>query len=106
MCFPVLAGLRGFVGQIEYRYLVAAAFVFGLFMDILDRTIVNVALPRLAEEFRAGTAALQWALTGYVLSLAVWVPASGWVGDRFATKKTFLFATAVFTAGSALCGRA
>lgn len=101
-----MAGLRGLLSPIEYRYLVAAAFVFGLFMDILDTTIVNVALPRLAEDFHASTAALEWVVTGYVLSLAVWVPASGWVGDRFGTKKTFLFATAVFTAGSALCGRA
>jgi EmrB/QacA subfamily drug resistance transporter len=92
--------------QVEYRYLVAAAFVFGLFMDILDTTIVNVALPRLAEEFHADTATLEWVVTGYVLSLAVWVPASGWIGDRFGTKKTFLFATAMFIIGSALCGRA
>jgi EmrB/QacA subfamily drug resistance transporter len=92
--------------QVEYRYLVAAAFIFGLFMDILDTTIVNVALPRLAEEFQANTAALAWVVTGYVLSLAVWVPASGWIGDRFGTKKTFLFATAMFVIGSALCGQA
>ena len=45
-------------------------------------------------------------MTGYVLSLAVWIPASGWIGDRFGTKKTFLFATAMFTLSSTLCGRA
>jgi MFS family permease len=92
--------------RIDYKYLVAASFVFGLFMDILDTTIVNVALPKLAEEFQADTAALEWVVTGYVLSLAVWIPASGWIGDRFGTKKTFLFATAMFTLCSALCGRA
>jgi len=91
---------------IDYKYLVASTFVFGLFMDILDTTIVNVALPKLAEEFQADTTSLQWVVTGYVLSLAIWIPASGWIGDRFGTKKTFLFATAVFTLGSALCGRA
>jgi EmrB/QacA subfamily drug resistance transporter len=92
--------------RIDYKYLVAATFVFGLFMDILDTTIVNVALPTLAEEFHADTATLEWVVTGYVLSLAVWIPASGWIGDRFGTRKTFLFATAMFTLGSALCGRA
>ena len=92
--------------RFDYKYLVAATFVFGLFMDILDTTIVNVALPTLAEEFHADTATLEWVVTGYVLSLAVWIPASGWIGDRFGTKKTFLFATAMFTLGSALCGRA
>jgi len=95
-----------FLSRVDYKYLVAAAFVFGLFMDILDTTIVNVALPRLAEEFHASTGALAWVVTGYVLSLAVWVPASGWIGDRFGTKKTFLFATGMFVLGSALCGLA
>jgi EmrB/QacA subfamily drug resistance transporter len=91
---------------VNYKYLVAGAFVFGLFMDILDTTIVNVALPTLAQEFDATTAQLAWVVTGYLVSLAVWIPASGWIGDRFGTKKTFLFATAMFTAASALCGRA
>jgi EmrB/QacA subfamily drug resistance transporter len=90
----------------QYKYLVAAAFVFGLFMEILDTTIVNVALPRLGLEFNASTAMLEWAITGYLLSLAIWIPASGWVGDRFGTKRTFLFATAMFVVGSALCGAA
>src|SRR5437667_10475738 len=73
-------------------------------MEILDTTIVNVALPKLGQEFHANTAMLEWAITGYLLSLAIWIPASGWVGDRFGTKKTFLFALAMFTASSALCG--
>lgn len=75
-------------------------------MEILDTTIVNVALPRLGQEFQAGTAMLEWAVTGYLLSLAIWIPASGWIGDRFGTKRTFLFATAMFVLGSALCGLA
>ena len=78
-------GLRRF----PYKYLVATAFVAGLFMDIMDTTIVNVALPTLGERFHAGNATLEWVVTGYLLSLAVWVPASGWVGDRFGTKKRF-----------------
>jgi EmrB/QacA subfamily drug resistance transporter len=105
--------LRRFVSKlvrlretVPYKYLVAGAFVFGLFMEILDTTIVNVALPRLGQEFHASTAMLEWAVTGYLLSLAIWIPASGWVGDRFGTKRTFLFATAMFIAGSALCGAA
>src|SRR5579884_3887063 len=98
----LLLGLR----RIEYKYLVAAAFVFGAFMEILDTTIVNVALPTLGNEFHATTSSLEWVVTGYLLSLAVWIPASGWIGDRFGTKRTFLFATMMFIVGSALCGRA
>src|SRR5262249_36304650 len=91
---------------IEYKYLVAIVFIFGLFMDILDTTVVNVALPTLGRQFHAGNGTLEWVVTGYLLSLAVWIPASGWVGDRFGTKKTFMFALATFTLGSALCGLA
>jgi EmrB/QacA subfamily drug resistance transporter len=90
----------------RYKYLVAIAFIAGLFMDILDSTVINVALPTLGRQFDAGTDRLEWVVTGYLLSLAVWIPASGWIGDRFGTKKTFLFAMAVFTLGSALCGQA
>ena len=59
---------------------------------------------RSASDFHAGNTTLEWVVTGYLLSLAVWIPASGWLGDRFGTKKTFLFAMAMFTIGSALCG--
>jgi EmrB/QacA subfamily drug resistance transporter len=101
-----MQSLRNLFAGVEYKYLVAAAFVFGLFMDILDTTIVNVALPVLAEDFNASTAQLEWVVTGYLLSLALWIPASGWIGDRFGTRRTFLFATAMFVIGSALCGAA
>lgn len=84
----------------------AAVFVAGLFMELMDTTIVNVALPTLAREFNSGTAGIEWLVTGYLLSLAVWIPASGWIGDRFGTKKTFLFALGTFTVASVLCGLA
>jgi EmrB/QacA subfamily drug resistance transporter len=92
------------VQSLEYKWLVAAVFVVGLFMDLLDTTVVNVALPTLGEEFDASNTTLQWVVTGYLLSLAVWIPASGWLGDRFGTKRIFLIALAIFTVGSALCG--
>src|SRR4029077_10269133 len=87
-----------------YKYLVATAFLVGLFMDLMDLTIVNVALPNLGVGFSAGADALEWVVTGYLLSLALWIPASGWIGDRFGTKKTFMFALAMFTVASTLCG--
>jgi len=93
-------------GKIEYKWLVAAAFVAGMFMDIMDTTIVNVALPTLGQNFHVGDGTFEWVVTGYLLSLAIWIPASGWIGDRFGTKRTFLFALIVFTTSSALCGAA
>jgi len=91
---------------LEYKWLVAIAFIFGIFMDIMDSTVVNVALPTLGRQFHAGNDTLEWVVTGYLLSLAVWIPASGWIGDRFGTKRTFMFALAMFTLSSALCGLA
>src|SRR5262245_48348615 len=92
--------------RLPYRYLVAAVFVVALFVDILDTTIVNVALPTLGRELRVGNDALEWVVTGYLLSLAVWIPASGWIGDRWGTKRTFLLALSIFLGASALCGLA
>jgi EmrB/QacA subfamily drug resistance transporter len=104
----VIGSEHGDMGRsrIAYRWLVAAAFVAGLFMDLMDTTIVNVALPTLGQEFNVADDRLEWIVTGYLLSLAIWIPASGWIADRFGTKRTFLFALLVFTAGSALCGTA
>ena len=88
----------------EYRYLVAGVFISGAFMEMLDTTVINVALPQLGRHFNAANDSLEWVVTGYLLSLAIWIPASGWIGDRVGTKKTFVFAMAAFTLGSALCG--
>src|SRR6185295_12015187 len=89
--------------NVEYKWLVAASFVFGIFMDLMDITIVNVALPKLGQTFHATASSLEWVVTGYLLSLAIWIPASGWIGDKIGTKKVYLFALAMFIGGSALC---
>jgi len=92
------------VSSWPYKHIVAVTFVVAVFMDVLDVTIVNVALPTIGREFGASETGLEWVVTGYLLSLAVSIPASGWLGDRFGTKRVFLFALAMFTLGSALCG--
>ena len=94
------------MSRIPYKWIVAIVFVSGVFMDILDTTSVNVALPTLAREFDASTSQIEWVVLGYLLSLAVWIPASGWIGDRFGTKKVYLFALVMFTGSSVLCGTA
>jgi len=92
--------------KLSPRVVVAVAYVAGMFVTILDATIVHVTLPTLADTFGVGVGSIEWVVTGYLLSLAVVIPASGWFGDRFGTKRTFLFATAVFTIASVLCGSA
>ncbi len=94
------------IRSLEYKQIVAVAFVFGVFMDLLDTTIINVAVPSLQGHFGVGASRIEWVVTGYLCSLAVWIPASGWIGDRFGTKRTFMFALAMFTTSSALCGAA
>lgn len=97
-------------GRLEYKWIVGIVFVFGLFMDLLDMTIVNVAIPTLAQDLkvdpRQGATIIQWVVTGYLLSLAVFIPVSGWLGDRFGTKRIFMLALFLFTSASLLCGLA
>ena len=83
---------------------VVVAYVAGISMAAVDLQIVNVALPTLGRDFHASIATVQWTVLGYVLSLAVLIPASGWIGDRLGTKRTFLAALGIFTLASALCG--
>jgi len=93
-------------GDVPYKWVVAVVFVFGTFMDLLDTTSVQVAIPTLAREFDATVAQIEWVVLGYMLSLAVWIPASGWLGDRFGTKRMFLLSLFLFSAASALCAEA
>jgi EmrB/QacA subfamily drug resistance transporter len=91
--------------RFDGKWMVAAIFVCAQFMDIMDTTIVNVALPGLARDFHASTSDIEWVVLGYLVALAASIPASGWLGDRFGTKRIFLFALAMFTVASALCGQ-
>ena len=103
--FPVFTS-GGFVRRLEYKWLVGITFVLALIMQILDVTILNVALATLGREFQVDPAQLQWVLTGYMISLAVFIPSSGWIADRFGSKKTFQAAVIIFTLASMLCGMA
>ncbi len=89
--------------RLEHKYIVALISVFGMFMNLLDLTIVNVAVPVLAFELDASAQEVQWVVTAYLLAVAVAIPVSGWAGDRFGTKRVFVLALAFFTVGSALC---
>src|SRR6478735_3023746 len=108
---PALSGVRMMdtsllARSINQKYVVAVVYVCGMMMNSLDSTAVTVALPTLAREFNVDPTAIEAIVIGYLVSLAVFIPSSGWVGDRFGTKKTLLFALAVFTTASMLCGLA
>ncbi len=85
---------------------VSIVFVSAMFMSIMDSTIVNVALPALSHQFNTVGTSIDEIVVGYLVSLAIIIPASGWLGDRLGTKRVFLSALALFTLASALCGLA
>ena len=75
-------------------------------MQNVDSTVIATALPTMARAFGAEPVRMNVALTSYLLSLAVFIPASGWMADRFGARNVFRIAIAVFTLGSVLCGAA
>ncbi len=85
---------------------VSVVYVAAMFMSIMDVTIVNVALPAIGRQFNEATAGLDSVAVGYLVSLAVFIPAAGWMGDRFGSKRILLLSVAIFTGASVLCGLA
>src|ERR1700751_1545504 len=81
-------------------WLVAVAF----FMESLDTTILNTAVPAISSAFGVAPLAMKSVLASYTLSLAVFIPISGWMADRFGTRRVFASAIGLFTLGSFLCG--
>ncbi len=116
----IFSGSQGFVARsdevsrcedvveprISQKVAVGVVFVAAMFMSIMDATIVNVALPTIGRDFGVSPTAVDSISISYLVSLAVFIPASGWLGDRFGGKRVLLIAIVVFTGASALCGLA
>src|SRR3954468_1827576 len=75
-----------------------------LFMEQLDSTILNTAVPVMAASLGVEPLSLKAVVASYILSLAVFIPVSGWMADRFGTRRVFFTAVSVFTIASLLCG--
>lgn len=75
-----------------------------LFMEILDGAIIAPALPAMAQAFGVTPLALNVGISAYLLAVGIFIPASGWIADRFGTRRVFMSAIALFTLSSALCG--
>jgi EmrB/QacA subfamily drug resistance transporter len=101
------AGVERVSGGLDGATLaVAGVTTLGLIMAVLDTTIVNVALDTVSRDLHASLSAIQWVSTGYLLSLATVIPLSGWVTERFGSKRTWIASIALFAVGSALCATA
>lgn len=88
--------------RISPKIAVSVVFVAAMFMNIMDITIVNVALPAIGKDLHSTQ--LDQVSIAFLVSLAIFIPASGWIGDRFGNRRTLLFAIFVFTGASVLCG--
>lgn len=89
--------------RLDYKWRAAIVVAIGLFMGVLDVTIVSVALPQMQTYFHTDRDTITWVATAYLLAQAAVIPITGLVSDRFGTKNVYLTALAIFTVGSALC---
>jgi EmrB/QacA subfamily drug resistance transporter len=93
------------VGRFEYKWVALAVVLFGTIMTILDATIVNIAIPTLQQDLHAGSYNdIAWVVTAYLLAQGAVIPMTGWVTDRWGTKRLYLITIVLFTVASMLCG--
>ena len=86
------------------RTIALIVVLLAFFMDVLDGTIVNVAIPSIQESLGASYSAIQWIIAGYALAFALFLITGGRLGDIFGYKKLFLLGIVGFTGASAFCG--
>jgi len=92
--------------RMNQKIAVSVVYVSALFMSIMDSTIVNVALPTIGRQFKVAADSVDTVSIGYLVSLAVFIPVSGWLGDRIGSRRVMLGSMILFTVASALCGLA
>jgi len=88
----------------EHRYLIAFAVVLAALMQVIDSSIVNVALPDMMGNLGASLDEIAWVTTGYILASVIIIPLTGWLGNMFGRKRYFVGSIVVFTLSSFLCG--
>src|SRR5580700_7877121 len=100
---PTVGGARS--GRFDYKWIALGVVLLGTIMTILDATIVNIAIPTLQVDLKAGSYAdISWVVTGYMLAQGAVIPMAGWATDRFGTKRLYLITIALFTLASMACG--
>src|SRR5579859_6989024 len=95
-----------FADRVNQKVAVSIVSLAATFIAVLDTTIVNVTIPTIGRDFHVRTASVDSVAIGFLVSLAVVMPVSGWLGDRFGNKRVMLCAIVLFTVASALCGAA
>jgi MFS transporter, DHA2 family, multidrug resistance protein len=105
------AAIAGAIAHPDYnrhshKWLIALAVMLGTTLEVLDTSIVNVALPHMQGSFSASVDEIAWVLTSYLVANGVMIPMTGWISARFGRKRYFLTSVLVFVVSSALCGAA
>ena len=90
--------------QAKVPLIVPVTIAGAFFMDGLDSSIISTSLPQMADSFGVSPPQMSAAITSYLVSLAIFIPISGWIADRFGARQVFCAAIAIFTFGSVLCG--
>jgi EmrB/QacA subfamily drug resistance transporter len=90
----------------KLRLLIPLIVAFAFLMEQLDSTIVTTAIPDMARSLQVSPLLMNLTITSYILSLAVFIPISGWIADRYGARRVFAVALLIFTIASALCGTA
>jgi MFS transporter, DHA2 family, multidrug resistance protein len=91
---------------VPHKWLVALAVMLGTALEVLDTSIINVALPHLQGTFSAGVDEIAWVVTSYLVANGIMIPMTGWISSRFGRKRYFMLSVLVFVCASALCGAA
>lgn len=90
--------------RLDYKWGVLISVIFGIFMVILDSTVVNVALATIREEFHTSLTDTQWVISLYTMALGISTPLAGFLGDRFGLKRIYVLGLILFVLGSLACG--
>src|ERR1043165_207404 len=88
------------------RWLIAVSVALGALLEIVDTSIVNVALPQMQSSLGVTLSEVGWVITSYAIANVIILPLSAWLGDRFGKKRFFVFSLVAFVAASMLCGLA
>src|SRR5215467_6356424 len=90
----------------SHKWLIALAVMLGTTLEVLDTSIVNVALPHMQGSFSASLDEISWVVTSYLVANGIMIPMTGWISARFGRKRYILVSVSVFVAASMMCGAA
>src|SRR6202166_1371805 len=90
----------------SHKWLIALAVMLGTTLEVLDTSIVNVALPHMQGSFSASVDEIAWVLTSYLVANGIMIPMTGWISSRIGRKRYFLLSVLLFVIASGLCGAA